>query len=167
MDRGIIMLSVGSKIFVPSYGAGIVKNVEFRKVYDTVYKFVDVTMMINNISLSIPVSRIEAYRVREVVGKEILDKGLDIISKEAEGIEKKWTKRYRKNNDKLSDGDFIKECEVLRDLYYLKRKGIMPPGEQKILDKAEALVASEAMLILDITLEEAYKTIKSLGLNIK
>ena len=159
------MLSVGSKIFVPSYGAGIVKVVEFRKVYDTIYKFVDVTMMIDNISLSIPVSRVEAYRIREIITKEDLEKCLGIISSEANTIEKKWTKRYRYNNDKLSNGSFEGECEVLRDLYCLKRKGIMPPGEQKILDKAEALVASETMLVLDITLQDAYKIIRDLGKN--
>ncbi|ERI95056.1 CarD-like protein [Clostridiales bacterium oral taxon 876 str. F0540] len=165
MDRGIIMLSVGSKIFVPSYGAGIVSTVEFRKVYDTIYKFVDVTMMIDNISLSIPVSRIEAYRVREIVTKSILEKCLPIISSECDKIEKKWNKRYRQNNDKLYNGTFEGECEVLRDLYYLKRKGLMPPGEQKILDKAESLIASETMLVLDITLEEAFNIIRSLGQN--
>ncbi len=165
MNRGIIMLSVGSKIFVPSYGAGIVSTVEFRKVYDTIYKFVDVTMMIDNISLSIPVSRIEAYRVREIVTKDRLEKCLYIISLECDKIEKKWNKRYRQNNDKIYNGTLEGECEVLRDLYHLRKKGLMPPGEQKILDKAEALIASETMLVLDITLKEAYEIIRNLDKN--
>lgn len=160
MDRGIIMLSVGNKVFIPNYGAGVIKTIEFRKVYDTVYKCVDVTLTIENMCLLIPVSRIEAYRMREVVTKEVLEECLKVFNIPPEKIEKKWSKRYRENNDKLYTGDIKKECEVLRDLYYLKRKGIMPPGEQKILDKAEQLTASEIMLVLDITLEEAYKIIR-------
>lgn len=157
------MLNIGSKIFLPNYGAGTVKNIEFRKVYDTIYKFVDVTLMVDNICLSIPVSRMEAYRMREIVTKEKLEECLKIIKREPVKIEKKWSKRYRENNDKIYVGDLEKECEVLRDLYYLKRKGIMPPGEQKILTKAESLVSSEIMLVLDITLEEALKIVRDLG----
>jgi CarD family transcriptional regulator len=165
MDRGIIMLSVGNKVFIPNYGAGVIKNVEFRKVYDTVYKCIDVTLTIDNMCLLIPFSRVEAYRMRDVVTKEILEECLSILNIKPEKIEKKWTKRYRENNDKISSGDLKKECEVVRDLYYLKKKGIMPPGEQKILDKSEALVASETMVVLGITLEEAYKIIRETDAN--
>jgi CarD family transcriptional regulator len=157
------MLSVGSKIFVPNYGAGIVKNVEFRKVYDTIYKFIDVNIMIDNINLSIPFGRVDSYRVRSIVTLQEVNRCIDIMKKDPEKIEKKWSRRYRENNDKLYIGEFEKECEVLRDLYFLKRKGIMPPGEQKILDKAEDLVASEIMLVFDISLGEAYKMIRELG----
>lgn len=159
------MLSVGNKVFIPNYGAGVIKTIEFKKVYDTVYKCVDVTLTIDNMCLLIPVSRIEAYRMREVISKEIIEECFSILQKEPEKIEKKWTKRYRANNEKLYTGDIKKECEVIRDLYYLRKKGIMPPGEQKILDKAEVLVASETMLVLDITLEEAFKLVRECGKN--
>jgi CarD family transcriptional regulator len=163
MDRGIIMLSVGNKVFIPNYGAGVIKTIEFRKVYDTVYKCVDVTLTIDDMCLLIPVSRVEAYRMREVVTKEVLEECFKILLKQPEKIEKKWTKRYRENNDKLYSGDIKREFEVIRDLYCLKKKEIMPPGEQKILDKAELLIASEIMLVLDITLEEAFKSIRDFG----
>jgi CarD family transcriptional regulator len=80
MDRGIVMLSIGNKIFIPNYGAGIIKDIDFRKVFDTVYKTVIVTLVIDNMSLIIPVSRIEAYRVREIITKEELKRYLDISS---------------------------------------------------------------------------------------
>lgn len=163
MDRGIVMLSIGNKIFIPNYGAGIIKDIDFRKVFDTVYKTVSVTLVIDNMSLLIPVSRIEAYRAREIITKEELKRCLDSITQTPSEIERKWGKRYRENNDKIYSGIFEKECEVLRDLYYLKRKGIMPPGEQKILDKTEKFISSEIMLVLDISFEEALEIIRKLG----
>jgi len=162
MDRGINMLSVGNKVFIPNYGAGIVENVEFRKVYDTIYKFLDIKLMIDKINLSIPFSRVEAYRIREIVTTERLQECFGIIKEKPIKLEKKWSKRYRENNDKLYSGSLDKECEVLRDLYYLKREGIMPPGEQKILSKAEDLVSSEAMLVLGMEIEKIYDTIRNL-----
>lgn len=157
------MLSVGNKVFIPNYGAGIVESIEFRKVYDTIYKFVDVKLMIDNMCLSIPISMVESYRIREVVKADKLYECFEIIKLEPAISEKKWSIRYRENNEKLYSGFLDKECEVLRDLYFLKRKGIMPPGEQKILNKAEDMVASEAMLVLGSSLEEAYKIIRELG----
>lgn len=164
MIGGKKMLTIGNKVFVPNYGAGIIENINFRKVEDTIYKFVDIKLTIDKICLSIPVSRIDAYRVREIVTNEQLDMCLQVIKTEHLNIEKKWTKRYRVNNDKIYTGVLEKECEVLRDLYYLKRSGIMPPGEQKILSKVEGLIASETMLVLDISLEESLKLIRDLGL---
>jgi CarD family transcriptional regulator len=38
----------------------------------------------------------------------------------------------------------------------------MPLGEEKILNKAEELVGSEIMLVLDISLNEALKIIRNL-----
>lgn len=157
------MLSIGSKVFVPNYGAGIVANVEFRKVYDTIYKFIDIKMMIDNMMLFIPFGRVEAYRLREITTQDKLNDALKVITETPENIQKKWGVRYRENNDKIYSGEILKECEVLRDLYYLKRSNIMPPGEQKILDKVESIVASEIMLVLDIELNEAMKIIKDLG----
>jgi CarD family transcriptional regulator len=154
------MLSVGNKVFIPNYGAGVIKSLEFRKVYDNVYKCVEITLTIDSMCLLIPVSRVEAYRIRDIVNKEVLEVCLGVLSAKPEQIEKKWTKRYRQNNDKISSGDIKKECEVIRDLYYLKNNGIMPPGEQKILDKSENLVASEVMLVLDISLQEAYEILR-------
>lgn len=157
------MLSVGSKIFIPNYGAGIVENVEFRKVYDIIYKFVDVKLMIDNMCLSIPISRMESYRIREIVTDKKLYECFEIIKLTPPKSEKKWSVRYRENNEKLYSGCLDKACEVLRDLYFLKREGIMPPGEQKILNKAEDMVASEAMLVLNLCIEEAYQIIRELS----
>lgn len=156
------MLSVGNKVFIPNYGAGIVENLEFRKVYDTIYKFVDIKLMIDKMYLSIPISRVESYRIREVVTAEKLYGSFEIIKQKPVKLEKKWSIRYRINNDKLYSGCIEKECEVLRDLYFLEREGIMPPGEQKILNKAEDLVASEAMLVLGLDLVEVYEIIRGI-----
>ena len=41
-------------------------------------------------------------------------------------IEKVWTKRYRYNNEKISNGNILGICEVVRDLYYLKKNNLLP-----------------------------------------
>lgn len=151
------------KVFVPNYGAGIMTKVEDSKSYDLNKKYVSIFILIDNINLYIPEDRLLGYRIRNIASKENLDKAFDIIKSVPQNIEKKWSKRYKKNNDKIKQGDLFQMCEVIRDLYYLKSNGTIPPGERRILDKVESMVGSEVALILDIEVEDALSEIRKLG----
>ncbi|AKN33004.1 transcriptional regulator [Clostridium carboxidivorans P7] len=151
------------KVFVPNYGAGIMTKVEDSKSYDVNKKYVNIFILIDNINLYIPEDRLLDYRIRNITSKENLDKAFDIIKSKPQTIEKKWSKRYKKNNDKIKEGDFFQMCEVIRDLYYLKSKGTIPPGERRILDKVENMVGSEIALLLGIKIEAALGEIRKLG----
>lgn len=161
-DRGMNMLKHGEKIFIPVYGAGIVVNIEDKKICEKVQKYICISLLLDNMKMLIPEYKIDDYRARSIVSENIIFKALKIIEKEPENIEKKWGKRYRSNNEKIYSGDIFKECEVIRDLYYLKKNEIMPPGEQKILDKAESMVVSEFSLVFNLNLEESYAKIRNI-----
>lgn len=149
------MLNVGEKIYAPNYGAGTVMNIEYRKVYDIYKNYVIISLVLDDMCLYIPEGKIDKYRIRSIEKAEIIEPLMVSIKKRPIKIEKKWTKRYRQNDDKMTSGIFEKGCEVIRDLYYLRRNGVIPPGELKILSRAENLVASEISLIYDISLTEA------------
>lgn len=157
------MLNYGLKVFVPSYGAGIMTTLKDNKDYDINKKYVSISFLLNDIDLYIPEDKISSYRIRDVVNRKDLEYSMNIIRDKPTDIEKKWGKRYRMNNDKIKTGDLYKMCEVVRDLYYLKNQGMLPPGEKKILSNAENMIASEAALVLDINLEEALNKIRNLG----
>ena len=53
-------------------------------------------------------------------------------------------------------------CQVIRDLYYLKKENMLPPGEAKILERVEGMVASEIMLVYRLDMEEALCKIRNL-----
>lgn len=86
------MLTNGNKIFVPNYGAGIIKNIELKNIYNTVCEFVYIELVINEISLSIPINRIKNYKIREIVTKEQLYNCINIIKEEPKKIEKNGAK---------------------------------------------------------------------------
>lgn len=157
------MESVGDKVFLPNYGGGIVERIEDKVICDKLYKYICITLLLDSMSLLIPEYKLKDYRIRDVVDKETMDKALSLISEEPTEIQKKWTKRYRQNNDKIHEGNILRECEVLRDLFSLKKRELMPPGEQKILDKALSMVVSEVMLVYDITYENALEKLIALS----
>jgi CarD family transcriptional regulator len=152
----------GQKVFVPNYGAGIMSNINDDKKYDESKNYVSICFLLNNIDIYIPENELLKYKVRGVVSKEIAQRAIKIIKEDTTGIEKKWSKRYRENNDKIKSGDIFKICEVIRDLYYLKAKEMLPPGEKKILYSAEVMLASELTLVFDITMEESLYKFRSL-----
>jgi CarD family transcriptional regulator len=162
MDRGITMLNNGQKVFVPNYGAGILNDVMDNKKYDINKKYVSISFLLNDIELYIPENKLPDYKVRSVLDKEVMEEAFDIIKENPVGIEKKWGKRYRQNNDKIKSGNTFKICEVVRDLYYLKSQGALPLGEKKILYKAEMMLASEVSLVFDIITEEALIKVRQL-----
>jgi len=53
-------------------------------------------------------------------------------------------------------------CQVIRDLYYLKGENMLPPGEAKILERVEGMLASEIMLAFGLNMKEALSKIRDL-----
>lgn len=157
------MLNLLENVFIPYYGAGVIIDIGDKIVFSEVRKYVVISLVLDSMSLYIPESKINYYRIREIVNTNVLNEALAIINNKPVSIEKQWNKRYRENNEKLASGIIYKECEVIRDLHYLNDKEIMPPGEQKILQKAEALVCSEIMLVKAISMEQAFNEIRNYG----
>lgn len=154
------MFKIMEKIFVPSYGAGTILNIEDRKTIDGTKKYYVISLSIDHMNLLLPEGKLEDYRIRYIEKEEIVKQSIKIIEEKPLSIEKKWNKRYRENSDKIASGEIKSECEVIRDLYYLKKTGSMPPGEMRILEKAEDMVASEIMLCMSMNIDDAYELIR-------
>ncbi len=157
------MLNNGQKVFVPNYGAGIMTQCEDKKMCDINIEYVSISILVDNIDLYIPKNKLVNYRIRNVGSESTVSNAIKIINYDVTNIEKNWNKRYRQNNDKIRTGDLFNMCEVIRDLYYLKSQGTLPPGERKILCKVENMVASEIAVVFDIKLENALLKIRNLG----
>ncbi|WP_443662480.1 CarD family transcriptional regulator [Clostridium sp.] len=156
------MLNVGEKIFIPDYGAGYVKNIDDKESSNIACKYVNIYFLLDNMNFMIPINKIENYRVREILNKVELDEILITIGSDSVFIEKNWNNRYRSNKKKIQSGNTLKMCEVIRDLYCLKKKDMLPPGEVKILERVEGMVASEIMLAFGLDMEQALCKIRSL-----
>ncbi|MBU3160159.1 transcriptional regulator [Clostridium frigoris] len=156
------MLNVGEKIFISDYGAGYVKDIDDKVSSNTKCKYVNIYLLLDNMNFMIPINKIENYRVRNILNKAELEVILNIIGSNSDFIERNWNNRYRSNKKKIQSGNTLKMCEVIRDLYYLQKKDMLPPGEIKILERVEGMVASEIMLAFELNMEQALCKIRSL-----
>lgn len=157
------MLNIGQEIFIPKYGAGIVKDIGEKEIVGVKKEYVTIFIFIDEMNIMIPLDKLDKYNIRSIVSPDEMKMALEIIKDkiEEESIEKNWTKRYRKNNGKVNKGITCELCEVIRDLNLLKLKGILPMGEEKILNRAKEMVESEIMLIYNISLKSASEKIES------
>ena len=156
------MLNIGEKVFVADYGAGYIQDIESKELSSIKYKYVNIYLLLDNMNFMIPIDKIENYKIRNILNKMELESVLNTISNDSDHIESNWNNRYRSNKKKIQSGDTLKMCEVIRDLYCLRRQEMLPPGEEKILERVEGMIASEIMLVLDLNMEQALCKIRNL-----
>ena len=156
------MLNIGEKIFIAGYGAGYVQDLDNRELSGKMCEYVNIYLLLDNMNFMIPIKRLENYKIRKALNRAELEKVLNTISNGADHIEGNWNNRYRINKKKIQSGNTLKMCQVIRDLYYLKKEDMLPPGELKTLERVEGMVASEIMLVLELSLEESLGKIWSL-----
>ena len=156
------MLNIGQKIFVADYGAGYIQNIDIKESTNIKYKYVNIYLLLDDMNFMIPIDKIESHKIRNVLTKVELEMILSRISNDSKGIESNWNSRYRINKKKIQSGNALKMCEVIRDLYYLKKQDMLPPGEVKILERVEGMVASEIMLVSGVSMEQALCKIRNL-----
>ena len=156
------MLNIGEKIFIADYGAGYIQDIDIKECSGIGYKYVNIYLLLDNMNFMIPIDKIENHKIRNILNKKELETTLNTISNDSIAIESNWNNRYRSNKKKIQSGNTLKMCEVIRDLYYLQKQDMLPPGEVKILERVEGMVASEIMLVLGLSMEQALCKIRNL-----
>jgi CarD family transcriptional regulator len=156
------MLNIGEKVFVADYGAGYVQDINSSELYFIKDKYINIYFLLDNMNFLIPLNRIENYKIRNILNKTELEAVLCTIAEGFDYIEGNWNNRYRINKKKIQSGNTLKMCQVIRDLYYLKKENMLPPGEAKILERVEGMVASEIMLVYTLDMEGALCKIRNL-----
>lgn len=156
------MLNIGQKVFVADYGAGYIKEIDMKEHSNINKRYINIYLLLDDMNFMIPIDKIENHKIRNILNKMELEAILGTISNHTKGIERNWNNRYRSNRKKIQSGDTLKMCEVITDLYYLKKQDMLPPGEVKILERVEGMVASEMMIVLGIDMEQALYRIRHL-----
>ena len=156
------MLNIGDRVFLADYGAGYIQDIDSKELSSIKYKYINIYLLLDDMNFMIPKDRIENYKIRNILSKIELEAILKTISKDSNYIESNWNNRYRSNKKKIQSGNTLKMCEVIRDLYCLKKQDMLPPGEEKILERVEGMVASEIMLGFNLDMEQSLCKIRNL-----
>ena len=115
----------------------------------------------SDMTVSIPVDKVEESGVRPIVSAEEAAQALDSISNKYEPISVDWKARYQMNVDLIKEGSIMSIAKVVHGLYHRSKIKELPVQERKLYDNALSLLIDECSYALGKDKKEIEKTIFS------
>ncbi|MBR5516997.1 MAG: CarD family transcriptional regulator [Firmicutes bacterium] len=154
------MFAIGSKIVHPMHGAGIIREIEEKKILGEVKKYYILELPCNDMNVMIPVDSQQSVGIRTIVDKSVALEAIEVLKEESTKMDQNWNRRHRDNMDKLKTGDILKVAEVVRNLMRVNRAKSLSAGETKMLNNARQILISEIILSCEISEKEAVKIVE-------
>ena len=144
------MFIVGDKIVYPMHGAGIIEEIEEKKILGETRRYYILRVPCGDMKIMIPIESSDGVGVRNVMTELELGDVIDSLQGATTEMSNNWNRRYRENMEKLKTGDAFEVAEVVRNLMRLDKEKKLSTGEKKMLSNAKQILQSEMILVKDI-----------------
>ena len=147
-ERGKLKMTfkVGETVVYPHHGAALIQEMNKRTIKGEEKIYLKLKVAQGDLTIEVPADNCDLVGVRDVVGKEGLDKVFAVLRAEHTEEPTNWSRRYKANLEKLASGDVVKVAEVVRDLWRRDRDRGLSTGEKRLLNKARQILVSELAL---------------------
>lgn len=154
------MFVIGDKIVYPMHGAGVIGEIEEKKILGEIRKYYILNVPCGDMKIMIPTDSCKEIGVRPVVSSSVIKKAIKTLKGEATEMSANWNRRYRENMEKLKTGEVLEVAEVVRNLELSDRERKLSTGEKKMLMNAKQILASEIVLVQNVNIDKAMKIIE-------
>ena len=146
---------VGETVVYPHHGAATIEEIVNRKIkgVDTEYLVLKVNQ--GDLVIQVPAANVESVGVRDVVDDIGVAEVLDVLRQAEVEEPSYWSRRFKANQEKISNGDIVRVSEVVRDLSRRDANKGLSAGEKRMLMKARQILTSELALARSIGEDEA------------
>ena len=158
---------VGAVVVYPHHGAAVIEDIEERQMGGEKLEYLVLHINQSDLVVRVPIKNAKNVGVRDVVGKEGLEKVFSVLREEDVEEAGNWSRRYKANQERLASGDINKVAEVVRDLWCRDQGKGLSAGEKRMLGKARHILVGELALAkpvdekkADTMLEEIDATIE-------
>ena len=141
-----MLFEVGETVVYPHHGAATIIEVKDRIIRGETKKYLKLNVTQGDLVIEVPAENVDLVGVRDVIGKEGLDRVFDVLRAAHVEEPTNWSRRYKANLEKLHSGDVMKVAEVVRDLWRRERDRGLSAGEKRMLAKARQILVSELAL---------------------
>ena len=132
--------AVGETVVYPHHGAALIEDIRTRKVRGEEKLYLCLRVAQGDLTIEVPAENVDIVGVRDVVGKEGLERVFDVLRAEYTEEPTNWSRRYKANVEKIASGDVIKVAEVVRDLSRRETNRGLSAGEKRMLAKARQIL---------------------------
>ncbi len=151
------MFRVGDKVVYPHHGAAIIKSLEEREVLGTKREYFVLRLAYGDLTLMVPADNTEEVGIRDVIGREELEKVFRVLRAKECRMPTNWSRRFKTHVEKLRSGDIYQVAEVVRNLARREKEKGLSAGEKRMLSKARQILVSELTFAADVDEAEADK----------
>jgi CarD family transcriptional regulator len=141
-----MLFEVGETVVYPHHGAATITEVKTRKIKGADKLYLTLRVVQGDLVIEVPAENVDLVGVRDVIGRDGVDKVFDVLRASFTEEPTNWSRRYKANLEKLATGDVIKVSEVVRDLWRRDQDKGLSAGEKSMLAKARQILVSELAL---------------------
>ncbi|QHC71005.1 CarD family transcriptional regulator [Rathayibacter sp. VKM Ac-2801] len=141
-----MQFEVGETVVYPHHGAATIAEVKTRTIKGQEKMYLKLRVAQGDLVIEVPADNVDLVGVRDVIGREGVDRVFEVLRAEVVEEPTNWSRRYKANLEKLGSGDVVKVSEVVRDLTRRDRERGLSAGEKSMLAKARQILVSELAL---------------------
>ena len=141
-----MLFEVGETVVYPHHGAATIIEVKDRIIKGETKKYLKLNVTQGDLIIEVPAENVDLVGVRDVIGKDGLERVFDVLRAAFTEEPTNWSRRYKANLEKLHSGNVLKVAEVVRDLWRRERERGLSAGEKRMLAKARQILVSELAL---------------------
>jgi CarD family transcriptional regulator len=141
-----MLFEVGETVVYPHHGAATITEVKTRVIKGVDKLYLTLRVAQGDLVIEVPAENVDLVGVRDVIGREGVDRVFDVLRAAFTEEPTNWSRRYKANLEKLATGDVLKVAEVVRDLWRRDQDKGLSAGEKSMLAKARQILVSELAL---------------------
>lgn len=150
----------GDLAVYPNYGVGKVVSVESRTMGNSEVVCYVVNILSDGSKVIVPVDTAEQTGLRNLISLDVAREVYDCFKyRNLDLLKMNWNKRYRFLQEKMKTGKVTDVATVISDLMFLKRKKGLSYGEERLLNDAENILATELAITENLPKEEVVNKI--------
>lgn len=88
------MLNIGDRVYMASYGEGMVRKIKLNEIYGGIQKYYYISLISDNIGFLIPENQLKVYKIRRAVSRKNEKNPLAIMKFLHNRFYKKCTKDF-------------------------------------------------------------------------
>ncbi|MGV0352956.1 CarD family transcriptional regulator [Corynebacterium confusum] len=158
---------VGEVVVYPHHGAAVIEDIEQREMGGEELEYLVLHINQSDLVVRVPSKNAKKVGVRDVVGKEGLEKVFSVLREEDVEEAGNWSRRYKANQERLASGDINKVAEVVRDLWRRDQDRGLSAGEKRMLVKARQILVGELALAKPVDDAKADKMMDEINATIE
>ena len=140
------MFNIGDEIVYPMHGAGIIVDIEEKKILGELHKYYILQISVSDMKVMLPVNNTETIGIRRIVSETDANEAINHFLCCEEDENNNWNQRYRENIEKMKSGNLIDIATVAKTLLLRDSKKSLSNAERKMLSNAKNILISELVL---------------------